>query len=72
MEKLLRQIGYEVVVAVNGRDAVEKLLDSDGPRLALLDWMMPEMDGPQVCERLRAATERPYVYVILLTSKNTR
>jgi two-component system, cell cycle response regulator len=72
MEKLLRQIGYEVVVAVNGRDAMEKLLDRNGPRLALLDWMMPEMDGPRVCQRVRAATERPYVYVILLTSKNSR
>ena len=72
MERLLRQIGYEVVVAVNGRDAMEKLLDPEGPRLALLDWMMPEMDGPQVCQRLRAGIERPYVYVILLTSKNSR
>lgn len=57
---------------MNGRDAMEKLLDRNGPRLALLDWVMPEMDGPQVCQRMRAATERPYVYVILLTSKNSR
>jgi len=72
MGMMLRKIGYEVVAAENGRDALEKLLNPDGPRLALLDWMMPEMDGPEVCRNLRAATERPYVFVILLTSKDTR
>jgi diguanylate cyclase (GGDEF)-like protein len=72
MGMMLRKIGYEVVTAENGRDALEKLLHPDGPRMALLDWMMPEMDGPEVCRNLRAASERPYVFVILLTSKDTR
>jgi diguanylate cyclase (GGDEF)-like protein len=71
MGMMLRQMGYEVVSAVNGRDALEKLLDADGPRLALLDWMMPEMDGPEVCRKIRAANGQLYVYLILLTSKDT-
>lgn len=71
MERMLQQIGYEVVVAVNGQDAVEKLLASDGPRMALLDWMMPELDGPQVCRRLRAVQESRYIYVTLLTSRDS-
>ena len=70
MERMLQQIGYEVAVAANGTDAVEKLLADDGPRLALLDWMMPELDGAQVCRRLRAASSR-YVYLTLLTSRDS-
>jgi two-component system cell cycle response regulator len=72
MAMMLRHIGYEVVTAVNGRDALDKLLDPAGPRLALLDWMMPELDGPQVCRCLRAANDQQYVYVVLLTSKDSR
>jgi diguanylate cyclase (GGDEF)-like protein len=72
MGMMLRQMGYEVASAVNGRDALDMLLEEDGPRLALLDWMMPEMDGPEVCRSLRAANEQQYVYLILLTSKDTR
>jgi diguanylate cyclase (GGDEF)-like protein len=71
MGMMLRQMGYEVVAAVNGRDALDKLMDVDGPRLALLDWMMPEMDGPEVCRRIRGASGQLYVYLILLTSKDT-
>jgi len=69
---MLRKMGYEVIAVGNGRDALDKLLNPDGPRLALLDWMMPEIDGPQVCRRLRAASEQQYVFVILLTSNDAR
>lgn len=69
---MLQRMGYEVVAAANGREALERLLERDGPRLALLDWMMPEMDGPEVCRSLRAEEGLQYVYLILLTSKDTR
>jgi diguanylate cyclase (GGDEF)-like protein len=72
MGMMLRQMGYEVDSAANGREALDKLMEPDGPRLALIDWMMPEMDGPDVCRRLRAANGLQYVYVILLTSKNSK
>jgi diguanylate cyclase (GGDEF)-like protein len=72
MGMMLRRMGYEVVLAENGRDALDLLINPNGPRLALLDWMMPEIDGPQVCRSLRAAPEQPYVFVILLTSKDTK
>jgi two-component system cell cycle response regulator len=71
MGMMLRQMGYEVDSAVNGRDALDKLMGAHGPRLALLDWMMPEMDGPEVCRRIRSANGQLYVYLILLTSKDT-
>jgi two-component system cell cycle response regulator len=71
MQNMLKRIGYDVVAAVNGREAMDRLLERDGPRLALLDWMMPEMDGPSVCQSVRASPQRPYVYVTLLTSKGS-
>src|ERR1700692_2354981 len=57
----------------NGRLAVEQLSRPDGPRLALLDWVMPELDGPGVCKAIRQNQERrAYVYMVLLTSKESK
>jgi two-component system, cell cycle response regulator len=69
MEKMLERSGYEVVTAVNGREAAEKLTDADCPRLALLDWMMPELDGPSICRKVRGRHDSRYIYITLLTSK---
>jgi diguanylate cyclase (GGDEF)-like protein len=70
MQRTLQQFGYEVVIAENGRKAAEILSAKDGPRLALIDWMMPELDGPELCRRIRLTQQdRPYIYIILLTSK---
>ncbi len=71
MGTTLRRMGYEVEMAADGREALFKLMEPDGPRLALVDWMMPEMDGLEVCRRVRAANGQMYVYLILLTSKDT-
>jgi DNA-binding response OmpR family regulator len=65
----LKRFGHEPVETENGLQAWEILQTSDAPRLAVLDWMMPEMDGPELCRRLRAR-EGPYVYVLLLTAKH--
>jgi two-component system, cell cycle response regulator len=72
MQNMLTRIGYDVVAAANGREAMDRLLERDGPRLALLDWMMPEMDGPEVCQNMRSLSHGPYVYVTLLTSKDSK
>jgi diguanylate cyclase (GGDEF)-like protein len=72
IKKMLREIGFEVAMAENGRDAIEQLLTDDGPRLALLDWMMPELDGPQVCRQVRDMRGHRYIYLTLLTSKDSR
>ena len=69
MERLLERSGYEVVTAVNGREAAQKLASADCPRLALIDWMMPELDGPGVCREVRSRHESRYIYITLLTSK---
>ena len=67
--------GYEVTAVENGRLAVEQLSRPDGPRLALLDWMMPELDGPGVCREVRKLQEKQeqaYVFMVLLTSKEAK
>lgn len=72
MERLLLRAGYDVVTAADGGEAVERLLSKDAPRLALLDWMMPVMDGLEVCRELRRLPERAYTYMALLTSKEAK
>jgi len=64
MEKMLQRSGYEVVTAENGLQAADILSGEDSPRLALIDWMMPELDGPGVCNWCVAAT-------ILVTSTSS-
>ncbi len=72
MERTLQKFGYEVVLAENGRIASETLMHQDGPRLALIDWMMPELDGPEVCREVRGFhREGGYIYIVLLTSKQS-
>lgn len=56
----------------NGRLAADQLCSVNGPRLALLDWVMPELDGPGVCREVRKRREQSYVYMILLTSKESK
>ena len=61
---------YEVVVAVDGQEAWRVLDRPDAPPIALLDWMMPGLDGPEVCRRVRKANREPHTYIILLTAKD--
>jgi len=72
LEKALACAGYEVTTVADGRHAVECLSQPDAPRLALLDWMMPELDGPGVCRGIRKLREQSYVYMILLTSRESK
>jgi diguanylate cyclase (GGDEF)-like protein len=69
IERTLQTLGYGVVLAVDGHQAVEVLMRPDGPRLAVVDWMMPGLDGLEVCRRVRQRTA-PYTYVILLTARD--
>jgi len=69
---VLRKSGYRVVSTCDGEEAWEALQQLGSPRLAILDWMMPELDGITVCQRVRALeTERP-PYIIMLTTRNER
>ena len=72
LEKTLEREGYEVIAVDNGRLALQQLSLPDGPRLALLDWMMPELDGPGVCLEVRKQHERPYIHIVLVTSRGSK
>ena len=69
LRNLLVRWDYDVIQAGNGVEAWEHLQAKDGPRLAILDWMMPGMDGVEVCRRVRAVGKEPYTYILLLTAK---
>ncbi|MBI4468082.1 MAG: response regulator, partial [Acidobacteria bacterium] len=72
LEATLVKWGHEVLLAVDGAEAL-RLMRSDGaPSLAILDWMMPEMDGVEVCRRVRGAQSDAQPYLILLTAKTAR
>jgi two-component system cell cycle response regulator len=72
LQKTLEREGYEVVAVDNGQIALQQLSLPDGPRLALLDWMMPELDGPAVCLAVRTQSDGPYVHIVLLTSRGSK
>jgi diguanylate cyclase (GGDEF)-like protein len=72
LRSALQRWGYEVVVAEDGEQAWAALSGEDAPTLAVLDWMMPGMTGPEVCRKVRELGREPYTYILLLTSKNTK
>ena len=69
LEMNLTGWGYAVQVASDGREAWEMIQAPEAPSLVISDWMMPEMDGPTLCRKVRAAEMPGYVYFILLTAK---
>jgi CheY-like chemotaxis protein len=69
LEASLTRWGHEPVVTVDGTQAWSALSGPDAPRLAVLDWMMPELDGVEVCRRVRARASPIAPYLILLTAK---
>ena len=71
LERMLVKWKYEVELAADGNHAWEILNGDDPPRLALLDWMMPGMDGVEICRRIRAQPKEPYIYILLLTAKDS-
>lgn len=69
LEILLNKWGYGVTVATDGEEAWRALQNGSCPRIAILDWMMPGMDGIEVCKKIRQHESRLSVYVLLLTAK---
>jgi two-component system, cell cycle response regulator len=69
LRNMLTKWGYDAMVARNGKEAWQVLQSPDAPRLAILDWMMPGMDGVEVCRRVRAEIREPYIYILLLTAR---
>jgi DNA-binding response OmpR family regulator len=72
LQALLERWGFEVLLAADGQQALDVLREPDGPRLAVLDWMMPVLDGVEVCRRVRADRGRDYAYLLVLTARVQR
>ncbi|MGB0680381.1 MAG: sensor histidine kinase [Polyangiales bacterium] len=69
LQRIIRNWGYEVVVAADGAAAWDLLRAPDGPSVAVLDWMMPSRDGIDLCQQLRTDDVGRYVYTILVTHR---
>ncbi len=72
IQSLLIKWDYDVIVAADGLEAWEMLKQDEAPSLALIDWMMPKMNGIEVCERVRKMNPPKLIYIILLTAKDKK
>lgn len=69
LRSLLTKWGYDAILVRNGMEAWQELQSPDGPQMAILDWMMPGLDGLEVCRRVRSEIREPYIYIVLLTAR---
>ena len=72
LQAALVKWGYEVVVTTNGKEAWEALQQPGAPSLLVLDWLMPETDGVEVCRQARETPALKSAYIILLTSRGSK
>jgi two-component system, cell cycle response regulator len=72
LQSWLEKWNYEVTVLENGLDAWNALQQDDSPQMAILDWMMPGMNGIEVCRRIRSRQRGAYKYVLLLSAKESK
>ena len=69
LAKKLKTWGFEPISAADGNSALEILEDADSPRLLIVDWMMPNMTGPELIHEIRERDPERSSYVIMLTAK---
>lgn len=72
LKTVLERNGHEVIACTDGRSALEAIEEPMAPRLAILDWMMPELDGTEVIRSIRSRAATKEMYLILLTAKDQR
>ena len=72
LQAALIKWGYEVIVTANGKEAWQALQTPDAPSLLILDWLMPEMDGVEICREARKLDALKSAYIILLTSRGSK
>jgi len=72
LEHWLTGWGYEVVTVRDGEAALNALAADPDLRLAIIDWVMPKVDGIEVCRQIRGGPAEPYIYVVLLTAKDDK
>ena len=72
LQAMLVEWGYEVTAVADGAEAWRILQSENAPRLVILDWVMPRMDGVEVCRRVRARPSQEPAHIILLTSRDDK
>jgi two-component system cell cycle response regulator len=72
LEAFLSKWGYDVVITCDGREAWEVLNEEDAPSLVVSDWMMPKVDGLELCRKIREMQRSRYTYFIILTAKERK
>jgi len=72
LQLTLAATGHDVITTKNGAEALSILEGEIPPPLAILDWMMPDLDGLEVCRRARQLSSATHVYIILLTAKSEK
>lgn len=72
LQATLEKLGYEIMVTRDGSQACQILQQPDAPSLAILDWMMPGMDGPDICRKVRETADSRPVHLILLTTRSEK
>lgn len=70
VKKAIKKIGHDVIEAENGKIAWALFLEHK-PDMIISDWMMPEMTGIELCQKIRGSDKKTYSYIMLLTSKDT-
>ena len=71
LEKILVKEGFEVTSVENGKEALALFREQFFP-IVLTDWLMPEMEGPELCKAIRYEKSKGYVYIVLLTAKDSK
>ena len=72
LDRMLRKLGYDTVLCADGSSAWEVMQGAGAPSLAIVDWLMPGMDGIELCQRIRARANVPYTYVLIVSSNADR
>ena len=72
LQAALVKWGYDALSTTNGADAWKAMEDTEPPSLLILDWLMPGMDGIEICRKVRASVHLQSAYVILLTSRGSK
>ena len=72
LQSWLQNWGYEVTTVEDGSEAWKVLQQENAPELLILDWIMPGIDGLELCRRIRAQRQTPYHYILLVTSRDEK
>ncbi|MDX1929307.1 MAG: protein kinase [Pirellulaceae bacterium] len=72
LESNVKRWKFEPIICKDGNEVLERMNSPDAPRLAVIDWEMPGLDGVEACRQIKASQSLPYTYVVLLSSRDAK